>query len=66
MIYLFGTGKNTSIVYDGSKLTEAQKAKATVSTGRMPKFEEREGYIIRIQVDPKSHEIQAVYEKIEE
>jgi len=66
MIYLFGTGKSVSIVYNGKYLTEAQKALASVSTGRMPKHEIREGFIARPMVDPETKEIQYYYEEIVE
>jgi hypothetical protein len=43
MIYIFGEGRNLSVIYDGSTLTEAQKQGGFVVEALPPK-ETPEGY----------------------
>jgi len=66
MIYLFGTGKNISISFGGKGLSQSKKDNASVALGRLPKHEEREGFIARLQIDAKTKEVTYYYEEIVE
>ena len=63
MIYLFGTGEQVSIVYQGNTLTEENKAKATLVVEELPDEEEREGYYAVLYIDPESKELSYIYKE---
>ena len=66
MIYLFGTGEQVSVVYQGHTLTDENKARATLVVEELPEKEEREGYYARLYIDPKTKELSYVYKEIVE
>lgn len=47
MIYIFGQGKNISVVYNGNTLTATQKQRATLILDKLPTQQCPDGYIAR-------------------
>jgi hypothetical protein len=50
MIYIFGKGKNISIVYDGSHLNEQDKV-GGLPFEKLPPVEEKEGFITQLYLN---------------
>jgi hypothetical protein len=53
MIYLFGKGKNVSIIYDGNTLTEQSKA-GGIAVASLPPKEDKEGFNAVLCLDSKN------------
>jgi hypothetical protein len=53
MIYLFGKGKNVSIVYDATTLTEADKV-GGIAVEALPPKEDKEGFYSVLCLDSKN------------
>ena len=62
MIYFFGTGDNTSIVFGGRNLTEERKAEASLILENLPPTNTPEGKKARFYVDPETKEFRYIYE----
>jgi hypothetical protein len=65
MIYLFGKGKNVSIIYDGNTLTEQSKA-GGIAVQALPPKEDKEGFNAVLCLDSKNKPFWEYQEIIEE
>ena len=65
MIYLFGKGKNVSIIYDGNTLTEQSKA-GGIAVEALPPKEDKEGFNAVLCLDSKNKPFWEYQEIIEE
>jgi hypothetical protein len=65
MIYLFGKGKNVSIIYDGNTLTEQSKV-GGIAVEALPPKEDKEGFNAVLCLDSKNKPFWEYHEIIEE
>ena len=68
MIYLFGKGKNVSIIYDGNTLTEQSKA-GGIAVEALPPKEDKEGFnaVLCLDQDNKPYwEYHEIIEQLDE
>ena len=65
MIYLFGKGKNVSIIYDGNTLTEQSKV-GGIAVEALPPKEDKEGFNAVLCLDSKNKPFWEYQEIIEE
>jgi hypothetical protein len=68
MIYLFGKGKNVSIIYDGNTLTEQSKV-GGIAVEQLPPKEDKEGFnaILCLDQDNKPYwEYEEIIEQFDE
>jgi hypothetical protein len=68
MIYLFGKGKNVSIIYDGNTLTEQSKA-GGIAVEVLPPKEDKEGFnaVLCLDQDNKPYwEYHEIIEQLDE
>jgi hypothetical protein len=65
MIYLFGKGKNVSIIYDGNTLTEQSKA-GGIAVEALPPKEDKEGFNAVLCLDQDNKPFWEYHEIIEE
>jgi hypothetical protein len=65
MIYFFGTGDNTKVLFGGRNLTEQEKSEATLVLENLPPTNTPEGKRARLYVDPETKEFLYIYEDIE-
>lgn len=64
MIYFFGTGNDTRVVFGGRSLTEDEKSKASLVLDNLPPTSTPEGKRAKFYVDPKTKEFSYIYEDI--
>jgi hypothetical protein len=64
MIYFFGTGTNTKVVFGGRMLTNEEKSKATLILNNLPPTETPQGKRAKFYIDPDTNEFSYIYEDI--
>lgn len=65
MIYFFGTGNNTRIVFGGKSLTEEERNNATLVLDNLPPTDTPKGKKAKFWIDPKTKDFKYIYEDIE-
>jgi hypothetical protein len=65
MIYLFGKGKNVSIIYDGNTLTEQSKV-GGIAVEALPPKEDKEGFNAVLCLDQDNKPFWEYHEIIEQ
>ena len=61
MIYFFGTGENTRVVFGGKSLTEEQKLEASLVLETLPPTDTPPGKKAQFWVDPETKEFEYRY-----
>jgi hypothetical protein len=65
MIYLFGKGKNVSIIYDGNTLTEQSKV-GGIAVETLPPKEDKDGFNAVLNLDQDNKPFWEYHEIIEQ